>query len=47
MWTEMVIIFALIVLCIACTRMSLTLRKIETILFVQIKNLDRMTKGED
>jgi hypothetical protein len=43
---EFCILAALIVLCLICWRVSVQLGKIETILFVQIKNLEKLAKGE-
>lgn len=44
---EYIIVAALIVLCLISWRVSVQLGKIETILFVQIKNLDRITGKSD
>ncbi len=38
---QITILIALIALCVICWRVSVQLGKIETILAVQIKNLDR------
>lgn len=41
-----IIIAALVVLCIVNWRVSVQLGKIETILSVQMRNLDRITRGD-
>ena len=42
---QIAILISLIVLCIICWRVSVQLGKIELILSVQIKNLDRLMSG--